>query len=364
MSGPSNTIRNVYVMLAYAFRAIRSEGIDRVAAEDFDHLHDLLAEILVRGVGTQVKRGLHRDYLLRSDELATVRGRIDITRSIATRSTIRGRLHCTFDEYEPDTPHNRALKSVIILLLRHGTVGAERKDALRRLLPHLDSVTSVPPTSIDWSALTYHRATASYRLLLGVCELVVRGLLPTTSDGGTKLASWVPDEVMSSLYERFLLEYFTVHHPELSPRASGIGWDYDGASALGVEQLPAMRTDVTLRRGRRSLIIDAKYYGSSMQVGRWGKATVHSANLYQVLAYVTNADTAGDGSVSGLLLYARTAADEQPALDITLQSRRIGAQALDLSLPWPDVRAQLDAVVGWLEPRAVSSPTGVAAGDR
>lgn len=155
-----------------------------------------------------------------------------------------------------------------------------------------------------------------------------------------------------------------MHHPELSPRASGIGWDYDGASAHGVEQLPAMRTDVTLRRGRRSLIIDAKYYGSSMQVGRWGKATVHSANLYQVLAYVTNADTARDGSVSGLLLYARTAADEQPALDITLQGNRIGAQALDLSLPWPDLRAQLDAVVGWLEPRTASSPTGVAAGDR
>ena len=42
----SIAIRNVYVMLAYAFRALRSTGTARITAEEFDHLHDLLAEIL------------------------------------------------------------------------------------------------------------------------------------------------------------------------------------------------------------------------------------------------------------------------------------------------------------------------------
>lgn len=354
MSAGTNNIRNLYVMMAYAFRSIRPDGTDRIAAEKFDHLHDLLAEILIRGVSAQVKRGLHRDYVHRSDEIATVRGRIDITTSIATRSTVRGRLHCTFDEYEADTPHNRALKSVMILLLRHGDVAGSRRDALRRLLLHLEAVTPVPPLSIDWAALTYHRANASYRLLLGVCELVVRGLLPTTSSGATSLASWVSDDVMSSLYERFLLQYFKFHHPALSPHACGIEWDYDEASALGVGQLPAMRTDLTLRNGQRSLIVDAKYYGSSMQIGRWGKATVHSANLYQILAYAKNADVRRDGSVNALLLYARTAAEEQPDLDITIQGNRIGAQVLDLNRPWGDLRAQLDAVVDWLEPSSAT----------
>lgn len=217
MTDRSIAIRNVYVMMAYAFRVIRSEGNDRIAAEPFDHLHDLFAEILVRGVGTQVKRGLHRDYLHRSDELATVRGRIDITRTVATRSTTRGRLVCEFDEYEPDTPHNQALKSVIVLLIRHGDVATPRRNALRRLLPYLDAVTLIAPTSIRWNVLTYDRANATYRLLLGVCELIVRGLLPTQDPGRTKLTSWVSDEQMSSLYERFLREYYTVHHPELSP---------------------------------------------------------------------------------------------------------------------------------------------------
>ncbi|QDC12702.1 5-methylcytosine-specific restriction endonuclease system specificity protein McrC [Rhodococcus ruber] len=348
MTERSIAIRNVYVMMAYAFRAIRSEGNDRIAAESFDHLHDLFAEILVRGVGTQVKRGLHHDYLHRSETLATIRGRIDITHTAATRSTLRGRLVCEFDEYELDTPHNQALKSVIVLLLRHGDVAAPRRAALRRLLPYLDAVTLIAPTSIRWDALTYHRANATYRLLLGVCELIVRGLLPTQDAGSTKLTSWVSDDAMSSLYERFLREYYIVHHPELSPTASTVKWDYDDTTALGAEQLPAMRTDVTLRHGHRALIIDAKYYGQSMQAGMWGKPTVHSANLYQVLTYVKNADVNRDGSVSGLLLYARTEAPAQPGLDVVVQGNRIGARTLDLNRPWNELSTQLEDVVTWL----------------
>ncbi|MFE5775307.1 5-methylcytosine-specific restriction endonuclease system specificity protein McrC [Brachybacterium sp. NPDC056505] len=348
MTASPIAIRNVYVMMAYAFRAMRNEGSDRIAAESFDHLHDLLAEILIRGVGAQVKRGLHHDYRRNREELATVRGRIDITGTVAARSMVRGRLVCEFDEYEVDTLHNRVLKSVIVLLIRSGQISATRKAELRRLLPYFDDVTLIAPTAIRWAALTYHRANAAYRMLMGTCELIVRGLLPTQSPGSTAMTTWVSDEAMSTLYERFLREYYTVHHPELSPGAPHVPWDYDRESAIGALQLPAMRTDVTLRRGDRTLIIDAKYYSRTLQV-RWDKETVHSGNLYQMLAYVKNADTDRDGSVSGLLLYARTDASTQPDLDVMVQCNRIGARTLDLDTPWDDVRAELEAILGWLE---------------
>ncbi|GAA1807921.1 5-methylcytosine-specific restriction endonuclease system specificity protein McrC [Nesterenkonia flava] len=336
-------------MMAYAFRAIRSDSHDRIASERFEHLHDLLAEILLLGVGAQVKRGLHHDYLQRSDELATVRGRINVTGSIATRSTVRGRLVCEFDEYQADTPHNQALKSVIVLLIRHGEVDPTRRDALRRLLPYLEAVRLVAPSSIRWKKLTYHRANATYRLLLGVCELVVHGLLPTQDSGDAKLTSWISDDAMSDLYERFLREYYSRHHPELTPRASPVLWDYDSATAYGAEHLPAMRTDITLRNGHRTLIIDAKYYSHSLQTGRSGKKTVHSANLYQILTYTKNADVNRDGSVRGLLLYAQTGAPEQPNLDVVIQGSRIGAITLDLNRSWNHLRTQLEDIVRWLE---------------
>jgi 5-methylcytosine-specific restriction enzyme subunit McrC len=64
---------------------------------------------------------------------------------------------------------------------------------------------------------------------------------------------------------------------------------------------------------------------------------------------VKNEDTRRDGSVSGLLLYARTDALEQPDLDVVIQGNRIGARTLDLNRPWEYVSAQLEDIVGSLE---------------
>lgn len=345
----SIVIQNVYVMLAYAFRAIKAKSISRVGRENFDNLHDLLAEILIRGMNSQIKRGLHQDYLSRTEELSTVRGRIDIAQTVNRRAHSRGRVVCNFDEYLPDTPHNQALKSAISLLIRRGNISKARQVSLRRLLPYLEDVALVPPTSARWDELHYHRANASYRLLLGVCELIVLGLLPNEDDGDMKLESWFSDEAMSTLYERFLREYFVLHHPELSPSAPLIDWAVSDGIASGLHQLPKMRTDLTLRKGANRLIIDAKYYGKSMQTNRFSaKSTVNSANLYQILTYVKNEDVKQTGNVAGLLLYAKTDGFEQPELDVVVQGSRIGAQTLDLNKPWVEVRAQLDALVQWI----------------
>ena len=36
-------------MLAYAFQELRQNYYEKIATEDFDNIHDLFAEILVRG---------------------------------------------------------------------------------------------------------------------------------------------------------------------------------------------------------------------------------------------------------------------------------------------------------------------------
>lgn len=348
---PPIPIANVYVMMAYAFGAMRHDGTRRLGTEEFDHLHELLAEILIRGTATQIKRGLHRDYVPQTEDLATVRGRIDLGGTVDVQARGQKRLRCRFDEYSVDTPHNRALKSVLTVLVRHGEVSRTRRIGIRRLLDRLDGVTAVPVRTVDWSALSYHRANASYRMLLGTCELLVRGLLHGGDSGDRRLLTdWMSDEALSGLFERFVRQYFTVHHPDLRPGARVVHWDHDPQIASGAGLLPQMRTDIVLTRGSRSLIIDTKFYARSMQSSRTGKDTVHSAHLYQILSYVKNFDTRADGSVSGLLLYARTTAAARPHLDVTVQGNRIAADTLDLALPWPQLRGRLDRIPDLIEP--------------
>ena len=108
-----------------------------------------------------------------------------------------------------------------------------------------------------------------------------------------------------------------------------------------------MHTDVTLHHDGRQLIIDAKYYGRNLQTGRFGKVTIYSAHIYQLLAYVKNADTRSDGSVSGLLLYARTTGQVQPDLDVMIGGNRFRAATIDLDQPWTEIAAQLDGFARW-----------------
>ena len=150
---------------------------------------------------------------------------------------------------------------------------------------------------------------------------------------------------MSRLYEKFILEYYRREHPQLRASASFIEWALDDSMSEG---LPAMRSDITLSARGRVLIIDAKYYTSTMQ-SNFDKTTVHSGNLYQIFAYVKNKqiafERAGESvEVSGMLLYAATDEEVQPDATYRMSGNRISATTLDLDRPFEEIRAQLDTI--------------------
>lgn len=343
MSSSAVLMGNVYVMMAYAFRTLAPADEAPHATTEFDHVHDLLADIVARETARQVKRGLDHDYRQETRELSTVRGRVDLQTSIRERSFVHGGLVCRFDEYVADTPVNRAVRATVLMLARSERVAQPRRDALARLLPFFSRVDAVPPRAIRWADLRLHRVNSSYRWLLGACELAVKGLLPENGIGDC-LLPWLSDDAMSSLFERFVKEYFRFHHPELHARAALVPWDVRDPGAIGVAQLPAMRTDITLQRGSGMLIIDTKYYGSSMQVSQYGTRTFHSSNLYQICTYVQHAAATHD-PVAGLLLYARTSGPVQPELDTVLAGHRISATTLDLTKPWPLLQHELERLL-------------------
>lgn len=49
-------INNVYHMLSYAFQTLNQEQYEDVATESFDEMYDLLAAILSKGIGLQIKQ--------------------------------------------------------------------------------------------------------------------------------------------------------------------------------------------------------------------------------------------------------------------------------------------------------------------
>ena len=336
-------IKNVYHMLAYAFRALRMDEYEDLAGEEFEHMHDLFAAILARGAGRQVKQGLWREYLGHTEDLATVRGKIDLDGTVRNRIARRQCVSCEYDELSENNPLNQVVKTTAMILLRHGDVGEAHRAELRRVMLYFSDVDEIEPAGIRWDAIRFQRSNLSYRVLLSVCQLVLDGMLLTTDEGERRLAKFVDDQKMSRLYEKFILEYYAAECGYVKASSPQIKWVLDDGYGT---MLPVMQSDVMLSRGGDVLIIDAKYYAHAMQQ-QFDVATVHSANLYQIFTYVKNKEAELSDvphTVSGMLLYARTDEAVQPDEEYRMSGNKISVRTLDLNRPFGEIREQLDGI--------------------
>lgn len=335
-------IRNIYYMLSYAFQVLQEQGYQNIATEEFNNTAELFAAILSKGISIQLKRGLNKEYITQKDYLSSVRGRIDISDSIKTRSIIKTQLVCSYAEFSENSELNQILKTTVLLLLK-SEISKNRKKELRRLLVYFSNVDILDVHNIDWN-IRYDRNNQTYHLLISICNLVIKGLLQTQTTGESKLMSFLDEQRMCRLYEKFILEYYRKHYPQIAANAEQIPWQLDTESK---DMLPIMQSDIMLKQGENILIIDAKYYSHTTQV-QYDVHTLHSANLYQIFTYVKNKEVEVKDrphKVSGMLLYAKTDEVIYPNNSYQMSGNRIDVKTLDLNCDFNKIKKQLDIIV-------------------
>ena len=143
-------IKNVFYMLAYAFRALERKAYRPLESEDFANAEDLLAAILILGVEEQFKRGVSRAYIEEEAPLSAVKGRLLIEESIRTCRR-NARLVCARDEFSVNAYMNRILVTAMQALVRSEEVASARRKALRASLCMLWEVTPLDPRNILWN---------------------------------------------------------------------------------------------------------------------------------------------------------------------------------------------------------------------
>lgn len=334
-------IQNIYYMLAYAFQVLNEQGYRKLATEEFDNTAELCAAILSKGIGVQIKRGLGKEYIQKTEALSSLRGKIDISESIKTRTLMKRQMICSYDDFSVNAQMNRIIKTTVLLLLKED-ISKKRKKELRKLIVFFDEVETVDLHLVNWN-MQYNRNNQTYRMLITICYLVYKGLLQAQSDGSTKMMDFLDEQRMCRLYEKFILEYYRKEHQELTANASQIPWQLDDGMA---DMLPVMQTDIMLSKGNRTLIIDAKYYAHTTQK-QYDKSTLHSGNLYQIFTYVKNKEAElrdKPHEVSGMLLYARTDEDIYPEKEYRMSGNRIGVRTLNLDGDFEMIKAQLDGI--------------------
>lgn len=317
-------VQNIYYMLSYAYQVLQEKGYKEIGEEDFSNALELLLEILIKGVKSQIKTGLLRNYLQIEEPTSVVKGKINITETVRNNLLEKHKVDCSFEDFSLNTRFNQILKTTFFYLL-HSDICLEKKKEIRLLIVYFPEVDILSPDSIDWNA-RFDRTNQTYRMLMAICNMILDGMVISPNSGNQKMKNFVDEQRMCHLYEKFILEFYRKHYPSLNANPSEVKWALDDENDY---LLPGMITDISLTKGNQVLIIDAKFYGSNLQT-RYDKASIISGNLYQIFTYVKNKSEEGK-EVSGMLLYAKTEDGNVPDVDYQMSGNKISIRSLNLS---------------------------------
>jgi len=164
----------------------------------------LFAQLFAKKLSSEISRGLPRRYVAHSDELTTLRGRLDINRQISLLSSGRPTLACDHDAFEIDTPLNQALKAGLTKALAL-TDEPTLRFRLRSLRDLLEGVSDklVQPADVDQIVLG--RNEVRLRPLLSLAKLFLMSKSPQIRGSESGVSSFGLMFSMWKLFEEFAL---------------------------------------------------------------------------------------------------------------------------------------------------------------
>jgi 5-methylcytosine-specific restriction enzyme subunit McrC len=173
-----------------------------------------------------------------------------------------------------------------------------------------------------------------------VCELVHGSWLVDEQSGEYQFRDFLRDERrMARVFQDFVLNFYRAERPNLGARPEQIAWRVETQQEGALKYLPRMVTDISVKVDDVRLIIDTKYYSETFST-YYDTEKIHSGNLYQLLAHLSNIDLQAGEKVEGMLLYP-VVADKLRLKYERLQGFTVRICTVNLAQDWREISAEL-----------------------
>jgi 5-methylcytosine-specific restriction enzyme subunit McrC len=334
-------IENIYYLLCYAWDNLEEKDLVKVDPIGDTRLADLFAKVLINGIYYLRRRGLDRGYLDFAEETGHLRGKINFNQTIKRNLLTCAKAHCEFDNLDHSILHNQILKATILRLLKVKDLDGHLKYDLIDLLRWFCEIDTITLTSSVFRRIQLNRNNAFYRFLMNVCELIFENLLVTEITGETQFRDFMRDDrAMERLFEKFILSFYKKEQDDFHVSASKIKWYCRILDEKSRAFLPEMRTDVTLSSRENMIIIDAKYYSQPLVFNEM-KEQIRSTHLYQIYAYVKNAEHIDDSGkcCTGIMLYPTV--DHDFDFKYEMEGHLIRFCSINLNQAWRGIHKDL-----------------------
>lgn len=325
-------------MLSYAYQSLKFEDYMCIDSEDFEHLSELYAEILILSTNKLLQQGLYKTYTEQSEDGYVVRGKIDITNSLKMNNVNNNKLAMTYDHLTEDNLYNQIIKTTLLSLVYSQKIKPEQTRSIKNILLYLSNVSPIEITYNSFNQLMHNNQNINYLLPIDICRQFYEQQLINANDDNTTALAIKDEQLLSSLFERFVYRFYEKETNFIVSRPK-IYWD---TTTPFTDALPDMQTDIVLRNHNKTMIIDTKFYNQNMAVNRYSDSRKQiSENMYQLFSYLENYKVAENEELSGMLLYAKTEDDVQPDHEYKIKGKVFKVMHIDLNTEFTFLKEQL-----------------------
>jgi 5-methylcytosine-specific restriction enzyme subunit McrC len=339
-------IQNIYYLLSYAWNALEVKEQVNVRAEDHTRMLDLFAKILVNGCRILLKRGIEKNYIEETHDIAGVKGKLETGLTLKSGLLHKQRTICTVDDFSVNILSNRILLTTILRLINSPDVERKLRKELKALLWIFAGAQPVKLSAREFSKVKVNRNNRFYTFLLHVCRIIYDNTLPTEKAGSWRFTDFTRDErQMNKLFEAFLFNFYRKEFPAWRVRSEQLSWQFESSDPDHLSYLPRMITDISIATPSENIIIDAKYYRLAL-TSHFDREKIISDNLYQIFSYLMNQRTSDPKSwqTRGILLYPTTTRELD--LEFRYGSHPIEVKTVNLNDNWSLIEKRLKAIVG------------------
>ena len=339
-------IENIYYLLCYAWNKLDEKERVNVSIEDKTDLLDLFAKVLINAIKLLLKRGIDKNYIDHTEELAGLKGKIQISQTLKNNLLFKQRTICTFDEFSSNIISNRILVSTIYRLIRTKELDKALKNELVALRRMFFGIDQIEITHSLFKQVRLNRNNRFYGFVMSVCQIIYESTFPSEEAGHYKFSDFTRDErKMNQLFEAFIRNFYRLEQNKYrTVKKEIIKWQFDNTDNESYQYLPQMETDITLENEKDKIIIDAKFYRETM-ILNYDKERIKSANLYQLFSYLLNQQdtTSKSKNATGILLYPTIENDYN--LNFKYKEHKIQIRTVNLNSNWRNIALRLKEII-------------------
>jgi len=259
-------------------------------------LLDIFINMFLDELNILVKQGLRKSYITKSENLYTLKGKLDFNQNICYNLVHKERFFVNHDEFNVNRPENKLIKSTLLLLQRKAKINPTQQ-RVRKLLFIFDSVKSSRNIDSDFIKCKSNRLTIHYDNLLVWCKIFLKNRTFNNYKGNDlAFALLFPMEKIFEDYVAYWLKKNNSSNLYIEPQKR-IGH-------LLTSKKYGMKPDIVIDGG--SIIADTKW--KILDEG----INLAQSDLYQMYAYATHPERVISNTKKIILIYPESEVFKEP----------------------------------------------------